>query len=110
MDPVAQAQEHVEQQQQPQAQKEQQQQQQQRTNFDCLFHTPLVINTSDDNLDIPTTNVVVAAPEPQGIMDATLSTDIKPVQVVAAGQTSDDSGDCCCCGDDDDDGDCCIIM
>ncbi|KAF9140349.1 hypothetical protein BGX30_006661 [Mortierella sp. GBA39] len=55
--------------------------------------------------------IVATAPEPQGLMDATLSTDIKPVQVApAVGQTSDDSGDCCCDGDSGDDGDCCIIM
>ncbi|KAF9120716.1 hypothetical protein BG015_006013, partial [Linnemannia schmuckeri] len=100
MDPAAQAQAEFEQQQQPQAQ----QQQQQRSNVVVqnnllVLNGPSIIDLSDDDHNhlsttLTTPALIATVPEPQGLMDATLSSDIKPVQVAsAASQTSDDSGD-----------------
>lgn len=105
---------------QEQAESEKQQQQQQRSNVIVnnnlvLLDTPIIHHSDHCHSHLSTTTditpaIVASAPEPQGLMDATLSTDITPVQVAsAAGQTSGDSDDCCC-GDSDGDGDCCIIM
>ncbi|KAF8949182.1 hypothetical protein BGZ47_009856 [Haplosporangium gracile] len=114
MDPAAQTQAKFEQQQQLQAQQQQQQQSSIQNNL-LFLNSPSIIDLSDDDHNhlfttLTTPAIIATVPEPQGLMDVTLSSDIKPVQVAAAAnQTSDDSGDCC--GDSDgSDGDCCIIM